>query len=195
VAFEPVYEKRVRFFPRTVLAACALFLAACDVCVEPAYEGKATDEAYLSLVDVEKTATADDSKAGLVFAPTGSVTLATAPTFEWTSGLTAHAAPKRLSPARPSLINELVFGTAHAHGTPMAGPGHLVRLKVQGSACPLQHFTSLTAWTPTGAEWQKLAEHKGKTLTIDVLSAYFTSNRVTEGPFKPSTPATVQLTP
>jgi hypothetical protein len=169
----------------------------CDICVEPAYEGKATDEALLSLLDVEKDAAADDTKAGLVFAPTGEASVGgSAPTFEWTTGLSASA-PKPLPATRTarSMISELLYGTAHAHGTPMAGPGHLISLKVQGLACPIRHFTSLTSWTPTGAEWQKLADSKGKTLTIEMVSAYFSSNRVTEGPYKPSAPATLQLVP
>jgi hypothetical protein len=88
-----------------------------------------------------------------------------------------------------------VWGTAHAHGTPMSGPGHLISLKVQGLACPIRHFTSNTSWTPTGAEWQKLSDFKNKALTIDMVSAYFQSNRVTEGPYKPSAAATLQLVP
>ncbi len=190
----------VRLFPRAVLAASsALSLAACEVCVEPSYTGKATDEAYLSFLDVEKDASTDDSKAALFTLPASgsdAPLAATGPAFEWTSGLMAHAprAVPTTSPLRRAW-NELGLGTAHAHGTPMVGPGHLVRLKVQGLQCPVQHFTSNTFWNVTATEWQRLSTFKGKSLTVDVVSAYFQSNRVTEGPFKPSSQLSLQLVP
>jgi hypothetical protein len=189
----------VRLLPRIVLAvASAGLLAACEVCVEPSYAGNATDEAYLSLLDVEKTATTDDTRVALFTLPqSGSEASLSAagPTFEWTTGLTAMAPrPVPTAPARHRW-SELFWGTAWAHGAPMTGPGHLVRLKVQGLACPVQHFTSRTSWAVSGAEWQRLSAQKGKTLAVEVLSAYFSSNRVTEGPFEPSAPTSLQLVP
>lgn len=189
----------MRLFPRTVLAlSSGIFLAACEVCVEPTYSGAATDEAYLSLLDVEKTATADDAKAALFTAPLDGAEASLAgapPTFDWTSGLSASA-PRAVPPAPGRFRwSELFLSTAHAHGAPMAGPGHLLRLKVQGLACPVQHFTSRTTWTVSVNEWQRFAGQKGQTLSVEVVSAYFSANRVTEGPFEPTSGLSLKLLP
>jgi hypothetical protein len=189
----------MRLVPRALFAALsAASLPACEVCVEPTYAGKATDEAYLSLLDVEKDAAADDSKAAQLTLPAPGAELSLAgagPTFEWTTGLMASA-PRR-APASPTqrIWAELGYGSAHAHGTPMAGPGHLIRLRAQGMQCAVQHFTSNLSWAVTGAEWQRFLDFKNKPLTVEVLSAYFQSNRVTEGPFKPSSQLSLQLVP
>lgn len=193
-------QEAMRLFPRALFAAAsAASLAACEVCIEPSYSGKATDEAYLALLDVEKNATVDDGKAAQFTLPaSGSdVSLAGAgPAFEWTTGLMA-AAPRAAPPASPArrVWAELGYGSAHAHGTPMAGPGHLIRLRAQGMQCAVQHFTSNTFWNVSGSEWQRFLDFKNKPLTVEVLSGYFQSNRVTEGPFKPSSQLTLQILP
>lgn len=189
----------MRLFPRTVVAlSSGLCLAACDVCVEPTYAGAATDEAYLSLRDAEKSATTDDARAALFTAPAEGAEASLGgdpPTFEWTSGLTASA-PKPAPPAPGRFRwSELLLSTAHAHGAPMAGPGHLVRLEVQGLACPVQHFTSRTSWSVSAPEWRRFTGQQGQTLRVEVLSAYFSANRVTEGPFKPGSGLALKLTP
>lgn len=171
---------------------------ACDLCPEPTYAERATDEAYQELLLAAKGATADDALAAQVFSPaSGSQAQLSAepPVFEWTSGLLARAEP-RAAPGRGGWrLLDALLPAAHAHGVAMNGPGHLLRLKGRGMACPLSHFTSRTSWAVAPYQWARLAEQSGQTLTLEVLSASFSSNKVVDGPYKPSTAPTLILIP
>lgn len=174
-------------------------LAACDLCPEPTYAERATDEAYLALLEAAKGgATADDAFAAQLTSPaSGSqASLKDAPpVLEWSSGLVAQGAPGTAPrPTRWRLLDALL-PTAHAHGVAMNGPGHLVRLKGRGLVCPLAHFTSRTTWAIAPYQWARLAEQAGQTLTVELLSASFSSNRVVDGPYKPSATPTLVLIP
>jgi hypothetical protein len=84
---------------RLLTSTLALLACGCgNKCPEPQYEGKASDEAYLTMVDAEQRATADGMKAAQLQLADGAVLPSdTLPTFTWTSTL-ASASPRFLGP-------------------------------------------------------------------------------------------------
>ena len=175
---------------RSLLFAAALAIAGCKPpeCAEPIYEGKASDEAYLSILDAESRATKDDSKATIFTSPTAgqSFTATDSPVFGWTSGLMALAPPPRRAPAEPAFhLMDYVYASAWAHLPPVTGAVYWLRFKVAGNSCPaLAVLTTETEYAPDSAAWASL---QGKSLTLSGLAVYLQENRVTEGPFIPTT--------
>lgn len=181
---------------RAVPALLLWLLTACPgKCPEPQYEGKATDEAYLSMVDAESRATADAMKApqlqvteGMQF-PSSPV-----PTFRWTSTLTASATPPpRAAPSSP-WYRELLYGSAWAHLPPVTGSVFWFKIAVPGELCPVELLSTRTEWTPTAEIWTKLGKGSGPR-TVTAQSAYLTENRITEGPFKMPSAITFSVSP
>ena len=173
---------------RTALIVTALTLAGCQKvqCPEPLYEGKASDEAYLSLLDAEARATRDDSKATIFSKPTDGQQFAAndTPIFAWTSGLMA-VAPKPLLPREPTFrVMDFIYSSAWAHLAPVTGPIYWLRFGEKGQACPaLELLTTKTDFQANSAAWTSL---QGKTLELRSIATYLQENRVTEGPFLPS---------
>ncbi|HSP81891.1 MAG TPA: hypothetical protein VLQ93_25445 [Myxococcaceae bacterium] len=192
----------------TLGAALLLATTACEPepseCGEPLYGGDATDEAWRAMVDV-KGRPADSSRAVTLLAPSEGTRYpadAAPPIVEWSSPLSAslqrpeRGTPSLEAPPRPertwaSWLGELLLPSAHAHLPPYTGDLYWVEISAPGSACPVaQVLTSELVWRVEPLTWNALAEHAGKTLTLQVTSAYLAQNRVTEGPYRLATPLT-----
>ncbi len=187
---------------KALLASLSLLaLAACSApatCPEPFYDGKGSDEAWRSMQDGEARATKDDTKAVTLFAPTAGQLFPSASPFKltWTTPLTASLQrPTRARPSRLSQLKDFLYGSAWAHLPPVTGPLHLLRISDGTNACPIEVATTRLEWTPNEAAWTKLKEKAGKTLTLDVYSAYLLENRISEGPFHLTKPLTFTVTP
>src|SRR5688572_17224604 len=172
-----------------------MLLAACPgKCPEPQYEGKASDEAWFSLIDGEASATADAMKAPVLDVADGAQ-LPSMPinTFRWTSTLMVSApkapvyAPTRPLPER-QWWRELLIGEAWAHLPPVTGVIYWFKFTVPGEQCPVELVSTRTEWTPTPEIWTKLTSGSGPR-TVNAQSAYLTENRITEGPFKLPAPS------
>jgi hypothetical protein len=161
------------------LAFCALLLAGCPEeegadlgGLVVVFQDHASDEAFLSVYDrvAQGDVTVNDSRsAELVLPADGSVlTPETIPTFGWGN-------PAKLP-----------------HGV---GSGTFVWLELSGAglAAPL-HIFSLTTqtWTPTAAQWADISDTLG-TLTVKVTTAVCDDAVVREGPFRPTTNATLNV--
>jgi hypothetical protein len=173
------------------LAAVSFTLAACGAtCPEPQYDGKASDEAYKTLVDGEARATVDDAKAATLQLTDGmSFPAATVPTFYWTSSLTASAAPPPVKPAPAPWYRDLFISSAWAHLPPVTGAIFWLKITVPGQQCPVELLSTRTQWTPTAEVWATLSKGTGAR-KIDSRSAYLIENRISEGEFKPSSAVT-----
>lgn len=179
----------------------ALGVSACSggtPCPEPFYDGKGTDEAWRTMKDGEARATTNDAKAVTMFFPAAGekISNATAPTFKWTTPLSASNL--RLAPRPASMlsrVSELLYSTAWAHLPPVTGPVHLLRMTVPGRACPIELLTTRVEWIPGGEAWTQLKDTAGKAITLDVFSAYMQETRITEGPFHLTTPLTFSVAP
>ncbi len=189
---------------RTLLALLALALTACGTppsCPDPFYDGKGSDEAWRTMQDGEARATKDDSKAVTLFYPTEGEKIpnAMSPTFKWSTPLTASLLPLPARPYRsPSMLSrlsELVYSSAWAHLPPVTGPLHLLRISVPNQSCPIELVTTKVEWIPTAEAWTKLKATAGKTLTLDVYSAYVVENRISEGPFHLTQTLTFSVAP
>lgn len=184
-----------------------LLVSACSAapCPEPRYGGKATDEAWRSLVDAEGRATVDAAKAPGFTVPMAdqSFPSATAPTFSWASTLVTRpelpgASRYAAAPASRSLwqrASDLVVPSAWAHLAPITGPVHLLRIAVPGRTCPVEFITTQTSWALSADEWKVLTDAKGKTFALSAVSAYLEQNRVTEGPYRPSGTVSFSVSP
>jgi hypothetical protein len=185
----------------------ALFIAACssntgEVATGPSdavYEGSATDEALLALLDLpEKPTTAQ-----LAFAEPAAqakVSTAAAPTFKWTYvQKTAHmlVPPAAKSPSTRHELQRLfsLEQVAHAHGAPVYGVAYLLTFEGEGKTQLARVFTTRTLYTPTGAAWDKLKTVRGK-VTVRLTAATFDNNAVIAGggPFT-GTPLELEFTP
>lgn len=170
-----------------VAALTVAVLTACPgpTCPEPFYDGKASDEAWRTLADGEARAKQDDAKAVKLFAPTegASFSGASAPTFNWTTPLTAAARSPAQRPAILSQLGALLYGTAWAHLPPVTGPAHLLRISVPGRTCAIEVVTTKNEWIPNTGAWTQLQGTAGQSLSLDVYSAYLQENRISEGPF------------
>jgi hypothetical protein len=181
--------------------ALALGVTACSggsSCPEPFYDGKGTDEAWRTMQDGQARATKNDAKAVTVFFPAAGekISSATAPTFTWSTPLTASNL--RLPPRSPSILSragELLYSTAWAHLPPVTGPVHLLRMTVPGRACAIELVTTRVEWIPNAEAWTQLKATAGKTVTFEVFSAYMQETRITEGPFHFTTPLTFSVAP
>lgn len=189
--------------PLTLACAAALALTACGkqttpvTCDEPLYGGKATDEAWQTMVDADSKPT-DSSRAVTLTSPTpGQVydANAPAPTWSWTLPLSAlqrprpgslarrHASSRSRSPL--AQVAEWVLPSAQAHLPPFTGELFWVRVYSPGVTCPVvQMLTSDQSWQLDDDSWATLGKHAGETLTVQVTRAYLVENDITEGPYK-----------
>ncbi|MBL8953644.1 MAG: hypothetical protein JNK82_22910 [Myxococcaceae bacterium] len=178
---------------RWLVAIVAVSAAACSggtKCPEPQYEGVASDEAYLSLIDGEARATADAMK-GPVFTLTDGMELSAdpPPTFRWSSTL-ALSKPGAPGPRKPSpWWRGLFISEAYAHLPPVTGVTYWLKFAVPGEKCPIELMTTRTEYTPNADLWAKLKGGTGAR-SITGIAAYLTENRITEGPFKMPAPVT-----
>jgi hypothetical protein len=183
--------------------SCALLFALCgcgapkdDPCGEPDYVGGATDEAWRSLVDASGRVVVDGTKGVTVTTPTEGQQLdaGQAAQFAWTSPLALLAPPARAPfPRQRSLLawlSDLLVSQAYAHGTPLTGDGHLLTFTIPHRTCPLRVLTTELSWQADSAARAALKEAQGETVSLEVTSAYFSANRITEGPYRPVAPRT-----
>lgn len=183
---------------RALLVTVSLALAACQPkCPEPQYEGKASDEAWLTMIDGEDRATADAMKGPQLGTADGAALPASpAPTFQWSSTLISSA-PRRVpapSPRPSHPLRGLFISEAWAHLPPVTGAIFWFKIAVPGEACPVEVLSTRTEYTPTEGIWATLKKGTGPR-TITGISAYLTDNRITEGPFKMPSPVTFTVTP
>ena len=179
---------------RWLLPSVAFVVAACGPkCPEPQYEGRASDEAWLTMIDAEARATADDMKAPVLQLTEGmQLPASPVPTFRWTSTLASSTPSFGPRTPKPSpWWRGLLISEAHAHLPPVTGVIYWFKIAVPGEKCPVELLSTRTEWTPTEEIWTKLRSGRGAR-SITAQSAYLTENRITEGPFK--TPAAVTFT-
>ncbi|MBX7115575.1 MAG: hypothetical protein K1X64_14695 [Myxococcaceae bacterium] len=183
------------------LAAVLLSTPACTPtpCPEPFYAGTATDEVWVVLSDAKGRATLDDGQAIHLTHPMPEATISATgakPDFTWSSSLSASRAPapeglwrKPIHAGMSSRVTAWLFDTLLGHEAPVTGPMHWLRFTTAQAHCPaVEVVTSANRWTPDDAAWAQLkTAATGKTVTIEAISAYVTENRITEGPFRPST--------
>ena len=180
---------------RFLLPLLALPLLGCgSKCPEPQYEGRASDEAYLTMLDAETRATADDMKAPvLALADGAQLPSSPVPTFRWSSTL-ASLSPSPLPRAAPKASpwwRGLLVSEAHAHLPPVTGVIYWFKIAVPGEQCPVELLSTRSEWTPSDAIWTRLRAGTGAR-SLTAQAAYLNENRITEGPFK--TPAAVTFT-
>jgi len=189
------------------IVLCLAMLIGCssehDHATAPAdatYEGSATDEALLALLDLPEKPTS----AQLAFAEPvagATVSVASAPTFKWL--YVQKTASRWLAPPAPRpvpVLHELrrlmtLENVAHAHGAPVYGVAYLLTFEGPDKAQLARVFTTRTLYTPTGTAWDKLKTARGK-VTVRLTAATFDNNAVIAGggPFT-GTPLEVEFTP
>ncbi|MBK7861439.1 MAG: hypothetical protein IPJ65_23050 [Archangiaceae bacterium] len=173
-----------------------VFTACSSKCPEPQYEGKASDEAYLTMVDAESRATADDAKAPrLDLAEGATLPKSPVPTLRWSSTLTAKAAPPQpRSPPAVPWYRGLVYSEAWAHLPPVTGSIFWFKFAVPGEQCPVEMISTRNEWTPPADVWAKLTAGTGAR-QVTAQSAYLTENRITEGPYRTSGALSFSISP
>jgi hypothetical protein len=183
---------------RWLIAVVVPTLFACPSrCPDPQYEGKASDEAYLTMVDAESRATADAMMAPQLQLTDGmQFPMNPVPTWFWTSTLTASVDRPLPQPApqhRP-WYRGLILSEAWAHLPPVTGAIFWFKIAVPGQQCPVELLSTRNEWTPTTDIWTTLSKGTGAR-TITAQSAYLTENRITEGPYKMPSPVTFTVGP
>ncbi len=192
------------------MAAVAALASGCkddtpdDPCGEPIYGGAATDEAWRTMVDGEARATAD-AKAPSFTAPTEAQTFTATdspPVVSWTSPLAlAPRSPSNVVPASRTawarvlgVLGSLVEGTAEAHLPPITGSVYFLHFDIAGRTCPYNVLTTNLDWQIDAAGWAAMkAATPRSAISIRIVSAYLTENRITEGPFKPAVARTFKI--
>lgn len=175
-----------------------------EPCAEPTYAGDASDEAWRTMVDGEDAVTVGDEHAPTITSPAEGATVSAGDVsllVSWDSPIARGPAPRRsavrvaAAPAWLDGLSALVEGTAWAHLPPVTGDVYWVRITVPGQACAIEAVTTELSWQVDGAAWESLQGAAGETASIDVMSAYLTENRITEGPYRPAAPRTVTIGP
>ena len=84
-----------------------------------------------------------------------------------------------------------LFGVsiARAHLPPVTGAVFRVVLNL-GAGEPVRALTKATSWTPDEATWSRIVAASGP-IGVELVGTYLDSNRVTEGPFISSQPASL----
>jgi hypothetical protein len=161
----------------------------------------------MSMVDGETRVTSSDTKAPSFTTPTEGQTFpstGTAPLVQWTAGSVGSGAttglflfdescPTRTARRRPlwKRLTDLLVSDAWAHLPPVTGAVYYVRFVITGRACEVRLLTTETSWQLTPAAWEAFkASPAGSSIRIKMSAAYLRDNRITEGPFKPSTERT-----
>jgi hypothetical protein len=181
------------------IAAFGLWLSGCESCPEPQYEGRASDEAWRTLVDAEGRATADAARAPALSFTDGTVFPASpVPTFTWQSSLSASSTPRaRPAPVpRPAWhrLRGLFISEAWAHLPPVTGPIYWLKFAVPGQKCPVELLSTRLEWTATDAIWAQLGRGSGPR-SVTAYSAYLNENRITEGPYRAPAAVTFTVSP
>jgi hypothetical protein len=199
--------------PSFFAVAVALVLAAAscsnddDPCGQPIYGGDATDEAWRTMVDGEDRAQVGDPNAPAFTLPTeGQVfaSSAAAPRFTWTSPIalgpkppssTRFASVHRSRRSWLDAISDLLIPKAYAHLPPVTGDIYYLQIDVPGRECPYRVLTTNLDWQIDDQAWSLFRGAAGQTITVRMLSAYLTENRITEGPYAPAAPRTFSVSP
>jgi hypothetical protein len=181
-------------FLLVVLVACPLGVAACgdDHAGAPGdviYQGGTTDEAWVSMDEAPDIV--GDADAPMLVDPSGPVPRTAPVTFTWTPGAVARV--ERGGVRFREELAALFWGPARAqaHGDPYTGPMYRVILEVPGGEV-VRVLSATTSWTPDAAAWARLTGG-GSPLTVEIAAAYARVNRVEEGPYVRTNPATVEL--
>jgi hypothetical protein len=188
------------------LTVLALTASACGEsptdtkCAEPRYAGKATDEAWLALMDV-RDKPLDTSGAVYLASPSEGQEYPVGsppPTWAWSVPVSSlprglPAAPRMAPRAFGTWLGELLLPSARAHLPPYTGEIYWVEVFAPGTTCPVtQVLTSELTWQPDTDTWAALGQRAGKALTVQVTRAYLLQNRVTEGPYRLDPPHTIR---
>lgn len=170
------------------------------------YEGYATDETCLTMVDAEDgdAILLGGANAPVMLHPTsGEILVAastTSLTLTWDTPIDidtsfARLAPRARVPAAPVLHRLLSslspVSTAWAHLPPVTGAIHMVRLKgIEGHDSVATYFTSLQFLILTGHGLEHVTAAPEGEVAIEVTSMFVTDNRIVDptndGPFRPT---------
>jgi len=177
------------------------------------YEGGMTDEALEALLeaplktDVEKTAAFTWPEPDAQISPTepfefcwhvGPVAQRSQPKSDSRLGL--HFEPSVVEPsafdvASRSLLGSMLSGVpaAHAHGTPVNGPGYFLVISSESEPYLVRVFTNIFDYKINDPDWEKMKAVKAP-MTAKVIWADFETNRVLPegGPWE-GTPVTFSI--
>lgn len=152
-----------------------------------------SDEACTVLDDaIARSLTTDTARAPSITAPNEDQALpaATPFTFTWSAPTARRALPTR----RPmTWRDELARWTtlipeAQAHCAPFSGQAYELRFVVQGEVV-LRRQQSLTSYTPDASRWSFLRTRAaGRPIELRIVTARFSSDLVSTGPFVASQP-------
>jgi hypothetical protein len=195
----------------SLLLASACSSNPVDPCGEPYYGGRASDEAWRSMLDGERLTTVNDAQSPTFTQPSEGQTYSasgTLPRFEWTPPVrTTRRAPRAASaralasghraPPRSlwQRVKELFVGTAWAHLPPVTGDVYFLRFRVAGRTCPVSLLTTETFWQVPDDAWTALGGGGAEPVRIEITRAYLRDNRITEGPFRPSQERSFRIVP
>ncbi len=156
-------------------------------CPEPLFRSRATDEAWLAMVDGKTRATYSPSQSPALTEPTAGAVYSPAasplPTFRWTSALHAHYVPKPRGPSLWKLASSLLIPSAEAHLPPVTSDLYLLEFTLPNQRCPLAVVTSELSWPVEQEYWTQFAAAGAAGVTLQIYSAYLEQNRVREGAF------------
>lgn len=159
------------------------------------YEGLATDEALVILLNLEHRS--DPAQSAVVDTPAPQMSLpATSPAkFSWHIGEMARAKPPSLLEWAWRFGEILEPRPAHAHGAPVNGRGYFLVFSTPSSPKLLRVFTTELTYTPDATAWASLVSVGGP-ISLTITNAIFEDNRVAQdgGPFAGSA-VTFSITP
>jgi len=175
-----------------------------DGCGDPQYVGSTSDEAWKAIVDAYADAAVGSASAVTITAPAADTKFPASgsePTFAWTSPIArgplhpqvlAHAPETRKAMSwlddALSAVGGFFVGTAHGHLPPVTGDVYYIELKTAGSACPIARaLTTSESWVPDADNWEAIKATVGVPIEIVITSVYLSENRITEGPYRPTT--------
>lgn len=190
----------------TRVVAILFFLTACDAkdpCSEPLYAGKASDEAWRTLVDAEKQVAIGHARAPVIVEPSEGHVFAAdvTPKFSWTSPLrtaenpvvkggprlaAAAPPPRHMRPSFRELVTGLFISNAWAHKPPVTSDIYALHITIPGQACPVRALTTDLEWSATDEAATALRAAGGKDLTVQITGAFLRENRIEEGPYRPA---------
>lgn len=159
------------------------------------YQEGATDEALVSVIGVP--AQKDDAKAAALTTPaSGSTTsLASIDEIDWSTG-TAKLRRRGHRRVRFADVARLLGAPAEAeaHGTPNTGLVYFLTFTAPDGSRVLRVFTTAPKLTLDDAIKRGLAAAP-QPLTVELVTARVENNDLTGGPYEPTSPATLTLTP
>lgn len=157
----------------------------------------ATDEAYREFLDkVAASGFKKDSTQApqlMMPAPDSTISSATPPAFNFSSGMTLRTRDTVPNPRTPPRRSSWAWlksavsleGTAWAHCPTVTGTLYLLQLTVSGEKTPAYTaLASVTTFTPGAAVWkEKLAPLSGKKVTVTLARGVFNMGHLELGPF------------